>query len=180
MHARGITLAPRHLFSAGVALIAALSLTTIASASAMHIKQQKVAGPYRLVLVIGPAEMMSMAGHKGTEVGMPGGKMAACRMKSSGMSMHTSSMGEKICNHHVELHVYNAHSGRVISNARVTISIQDAAKHMKTLVPIMMMRDPRMGMRDLHYGNNVYAGPGSYTIDVTVGRLATTFKVRLS
>ena len=135
---------------------------------------QKTAGPYRLVLKIGPAEMMSMNAKSGER--MMSGRPATCGM-SGGSSM---TMGKKrMCNHHVELHVYRAKGGMVVQGARVTITMMNVPKHMMVMVPIMTMEDAHMGMKDLHYGNNVYAPAGMYTVNVQVNAVKAAFSVRV-
>src|SRR5947209_19056345 len=65
--------------------------------------QQQMAGPYRIVLIIGKAELMTTHPMKGAEMTV-GGKMSSCHMGGGGMS--GMQMGGQSCNHHVEVHVY--------------------------------------------------------------------------
>jgi hypothetical protein len=51
--------------------------------------------------------------------------------------------------------------------------------HQTIMVPIMTMMDPKKGMVDYHYGNNIYAPAGSYTVRVRVNRVRAAFSVTL-
>jgi hypothetical protein len=149
--------------------------------AAMHgntVTAQKTAGKYRLVLKVGPAEMMSMNAKSGER--MMSGRPATCAMvgMSGGSGMNMSDK-KTACNRHVELHVYQAKGGAVVQGARVTITMTNMAKHTMVMVPMMTMEDARMGMKDLHYGNNVYAPAGMYTVHVQVNRVKATFSVHL-
>ena len=57
--------------------------------------------------------------------------------------------------------------------------MNDAAKHMSIMVPVMTMEGPHLGMKDYHYGKNVYAGPGTYTVTAQVNRVTAVFHVKL-
>lgn len=189
--ARSDTLAPykeatgkslRHFLVAALSLGAALSLFTGAFAAPMIVTKQKVVGPYRVQLRIGPTEMMGMHMGKGTGERMLGGKNPTCLSGGhSAMPTMPSShaMGTLACNRHVEAHIYTKRTGRVVTHARVTISMRDAAKHMTIMVPIMTMVGVHATMSDYHYGNNVYAGPGRYTVKVTVNGASATFNMDL-
>jgi len=172
----------RHVLMAALSLGAVLSLLSGALAAPMIVTQQKVAGPYRVQLRIGPTEMMGMHMAKGAGERMLGGKNSTCRSGGhSAMPTMPSShaMCTKVCNHHVEVHIYTKRTGQVVTHARVTISMRDAAKHMTIMLPIMTMVGMHAAMSDYHYGNNVYAGPGRYTVKVTVNGTAATFSVDL-
>ncbi len=41
------------------------------------------------------------------------------------------------------------------------------------------MYDPTAGIQDMHYGNNIALGPGTYTVTVTVDGEQATFAVRV-
>jgi hypothetical protein len=125
------------------------------------VTQKKVVGPYRLVLQIVPPEMMG---------GM--GNSAACHMK--GMA-EVSAPSMKDCNHHVELHVYDRKTNRPVRGARVLISMRNVATHQAIDVPTMTMGTGS----DFHYGNNIYAPAGTYSVQVAVNRLRASFSVRL-
>jgi len=172
----------RHFLAAALSLGAVLSLLTGAFAASMVVTKQKAVGPYRIQLRIGPTEMMGMQMGKNTGEHMLGGKKPTC-LGGEHAAMPTMpshhAMGERGCNRHVEAHIYTKRSGQVVTHARVTISMHDAAKHMTVMVPIMTMVGMHAAMSDYHYGNNVYAGPGKYTVKVTVNGTAATFSIDL-
>jgi len=172
----------RHFLVATLSLGAALSLFTGAFAASMIVTQQKVAGLYRIQLRIGPTEIMGMQMRKGTGERMLGGKNPTCLSGGhSAMPTMPSShaMGTTACNRHVEAHIYTKRTGQVVTHARVTISMRDAAKHMTIMVPIMTMVGVQATMSDYHYGNNVYAGRGRYVVKVTVNGASATFSIDL-
>jgi len=172
----------RNFLVVALSLGAVLSLLSGAQASSMIVTRHRVIGSYRIQLQIGPTEMMGMQLSKGAGERMLGGKNPPCLTKGhTAMPTMPSShaMGGTTCNRHVEAHIYNKHTGQVITHARVTISMRDAAKHMTIMVPIMTMIGMHATMSDYHYGNNVYAGPGRYTVTVTVNGTAATFSLNL-
>ncbi len=180
MEATGKSL--RHSLVAALSLGAALSLFTGAFAAPMIVTKQKVVGPYRIQLRIGPTETMGMHMAKGSGERMLNGKNSTCR-NGGHAAMPTMpshhAMGVKVCNHHVEAHIFNKRTGQVVTHARVTISMRDAAKHMTIMLPIMTMVGMHAAMSDYHYGNNVYAGPGRYTVKVMVNGTAAIFSMDL-
>ena len=148
-----------------VAMLLALSAGGSALAAGrpgQTVRQQKVAGPYRLVLQIVPPETMG---------GM--GNSAACHMK--GMA-EVGATSMKDCNHHVELHVYDRKTNRPVRGARVLIEMRNVATHGAIDVPIMTMGTGS----DVHYGNNIYAPPGTYSVQVSVNRVRASFSIRLT
>ncbi|HLJ66411.1 MAG TPA: hypothetical protein VKX16_03520 [Chloroflexota bacterium] len=166
--------APATLLTAS--LVAGMTPTARAMGS-MTIVKQATAGAYRLVLKIGPAQRMAMGHPKHGEV-MLHGQVATCSF-SGNMGMSGSSKGARGCNHHIELHVYNRKSGKVVTTAVVTMVMVDSRRHTRITVPIMAMMGAGLGMKDYHYGNNVYAGAGTYTVRVAVDKTATTFTIQL-
>lgn len=158
----------RRLLLVPVVMLVALAVATSAMAanSGSTISRSKHAGPYTLILKIGPAEKMGMGGEK-----MMGGKKARCSM--AGMAMTAGhAMGMAQCNHHVELHVNK--SGNVVHGAHVTIRMYCLRMHMNVWVPIMtMMRAMHPG--DFHYGNNVHAPKGVYKVFVSVNGVHAKF-----
>ncbi|GAC1628381.1 MAG: hypothetical protein NVS4B2_09390 [Chloroflexota bacterium] len=161
-----------------VAATVSIAATLFTSGSATHagshiVTRQAHTGPYHLVLKIGAAEAMHMNGKKGAGEQMLGGAMATCDMSMAGMSMG------KTCNHHAELHITRTADGQVMTRAHVTITLVNNDTHTVIHVPIMTMAGAE-GKRDFHYGNNVYAPPGSYTVYVWVNNVRTEFSVRLT
>lgn len=156
--------------------IASTGASASTRSGAVH--QQKAAGPYRLILQVGPAEKMSMHRKGTTGEVMLGGKRAGCTVRGS--SMGSMSMGSSSCNRHIELHAFNRQTGRVITGARVSITLYNIGKRKSMRVPIMSMVGATTGPSDLHYGNNVFAAAGRYTVMVLINRVHTTFSFRLT
>lgn len=166
-------------FLAPIALtLGIMSSSAFASAHASAVHAQKAVGPYRVVLQVGPAEKMSMHRKGATGEVMLGGKMASCA--EPGSHMGGMSMGSTTCNRHVELHVYDRKSGRVVTKAHVSISLYTSRTRKTIQVPIMSMVGAAAGSNDLHYGNNIYAAAGHYTIAVHINQIRTTFSLHLT
>lgn len=158
------------------AFAALVDLTAAVAAPSAAVHRQKIVGAYRLTLRIGPAEAMAMH-PKGRGERMLGGKMAACQ--TPGNSMGGMSMGSATCNRHVEVHVVNRHTGKVVTGARVTIRLTNVRTHRSIGVPIMTMMGAGASRADFHYGNNIHAVAGTYSVVVTVNRTTARFNVRL-
>lgn len=142
-----------------------------------RIKQQIRAGGYRLVLEIGPPEVMSMNAKTGER--MLGGKSATCGIKGL-KSMAITNSGTSAaapCNHHLELHAYRGK--QVVKNARVNIAVINAQRHFLMIVPIMTMFRVDKGMRDFQYGNNVLLAAGDYSVQATVNSATAVFGIHL-
>jgi hypothetical protein len=125
---------------------------------------------------------MSMSMNGSASERMIGGKNATCAM---GMHMKAMLAGvaksTPICNYHVEVHVYNKTSSKVVSNAAVTIVMVANGMHSMTItVPIMTMEGMHAGPNDFHYGNKIYAAAGKYTVKVTVNRVKANFGITLT
>lgn len=103
--------------------------------------------------------------------------MAPCSMSSGGMG--SMSMGAKACNHHIEIHIVNRRTGKVVTHARVTLSLTNTHMHSVINVPIMTMVGANEGMGDFHYGNNIYAPTGVYTVSARVNSTKASFAVTL-
>jgi len=82
-----------------------------------------------------------------------------------------------ILNHHLELHIYNVASGKVVDNAKPTITVTSASGKLVSKVPIAVMIGVNAPASDLHYGNNVALKDGKYRVLVTVGMAKATFAV---
>jgi invasion protein IalB len=156
--------------------VSAVGAASAAGSQASVMTQQKVVAGYRLMLEIGPAQNMDGMSNTGGDTPI-GGKSATCRLPgkaaTSGMSMHAT-----MCNRHISLHVFNAKTNKVVIRAHVAITMREMKKHMTIAVPIMMM----MGsghVHDFQYGNNVTAGPGAYSVAVTVNGLHAAFAATL-
>jgi uncharacterized protein involved in high-affinity Fe2+ transport len=168
----------KRIVALGALALATFGSLTSASADMMGntVHQQRTAGAYQLTLQIGPAEAMSMHPKGGKGERMIGGSMASCATSGGGMDM---SMGSTKCNHHIEVHVNNRKSSKVVMNARVTMRLTNQRTHAVITVPIMRMVGAKESMTHLHYGNNIHATAGAYTVTVAVNGTTVSFVIRL-
>jgi len=165
-----------------IAVLACLSLVA-ASAFAADVKLMQKAGSYDLELNLLPAEpfnapMTGMSGMSGMSQGHAGMTMIA---KGGAAPVQMDDPSHP--NHHLVVHVHDAATHKVVTDATVTISFTpvDAngnATGPATAVPVVMMEASGMGAPSTHYGNNVTMPPGSYRVDVTVNGAKTSFKVQ--
>jgi hypothetical protein len=167
----------RRILAASVLIMAtSLSLAGLAPAHAAMgtggktVTVTTVAGPYRLTLVVGPLEQMwtmaqMQAKHPKTGEVMISGSMAM------------GGMNGPMPNHHLELHVYQKTTGKVVSNVMVSITIYSAKGMLVEKVPISVMQGIKEGPANRHYGNNVSLKDGSYSVQVQVGMAKATFKI---
>lgn len=160
----------------GAVVFGALLLPTQsaqASTKGGEITQERAAGPYSLILQVGPSQRMGkgMADEK-----MLGGQMPHCM---SAAAMSGMKMGDT-CNHHVELHVFRLHTKQVVKGAKVSIQLVDTRRHATIVVPIMVMIGKNAPPSDYHYGNDVHAAAGTYNVQVKVNAVKATFTVKLS
>jgi hypothetical protein len=173
-----------------VAVVAALTagLSLMVGAKAMSsppMNMTKVSGPYRITLIIGPAETMSVSMNGNATERVISGKNATCQMAMH-MDMLLSGVAAtkmQACNAHVEVHAYHKSNGKVVSNAAVTIVLVAKGTHgspMTVSVPIMKMEGMNAGPSDLHYGNNIYIAAGKYTVKVAVNGVKANFAVTIT
>lgn len=88
-------------------------------------------------------------------------------------------------NHHLVVHVYDAKTGKAISNAKVSMNFQlldDKGKPSGTVadVPIVVMQAIGKGPQSTHYGNNVVMPNGTYSIAAMVNGKKTEFRMAVS
>jgi hypothetical protein len=88
-------------------------------------------------------------------------------------------------NHHLVIHVFNAKTGKAITNAKVEMSFQSLDDKgnqsvSPTKVPIVIMQAIGKGVQSTHYGNNVVMPTGPYTVSVVVNREKLNFKINVS
>jgi len=99
-------------------------------------------------------------------------------------TMAMGGMGMPTPNRHLELHVLDRRTGRVVADATVTITYQlmgamGAMGNTPTRVPVAVMEGVGAGLADLHYGNNVAMPPGAYRVVARVAGAAVTYRVRV-
>lgn len=137
------------------------------------------AGSYRLTLVIGPMEpMYTMAQYQRTHP-----KTGEIMLRGA-MVMGKAGMGMGMPNRHLELHVLNLRTMRVVTDAMVSITYQPVAPMGAMAmrpqnVPPTLMVGIGKGMSDAHFGNNVYMPRGEYRIVAHVNNAHATYDVRL-
>jgi hypothetical protein len=143
--------------------------TARAAMGGATIQQMKMAGSYKLVLMIGPLQTMYTPAE------------ARKKHPKSGeiMVSGTMAMGGAMPNHHMELHVYSAASGKTMTNARVSLTVLSAAGKVIARVPIATMYGVKEGKKDWHYGNNLALKPGHYHVAAVVNQTHATFDVML-
>ena len=160
-------------------LVGIVALTFQARADDL-VRSESTTTRYRLTLQIGPTERMyseaeAQAKHPSSGEVMLTGKMAG---GMAGMDHAMSGMMTIPGMRHVELHVYSLNTGKVVTDARVTIALTGSDKR-RRLVPIARMHGVTEGLDDLHYGNNVMLNTGAYTVDATVNGEAAHFSVTI-
>lgn len=165
-----------------VIVVATVVAATLAASSgqamdAMPVTARAETAHYRLVLQIGPEEKMYTRAeatrmHATSGEVMVSGKMADMDMKGgmSGMAMDTR---------HLEVHVTDRATGRVVTNATCRITVTDDATGKAQVVPVAAMYGVKEGPSDWHYGNNVMMPPGPYTVTVVVNGEHATFRVTI-
>ncbi len=158
-------------------LIGILALAAQARADDLVTAESKTQH-YRLSLQIGRIETMfseaeAKAKHPTSGEVMLSGKMAG---GMPGMDNAMPGMMPAPGTRHVELHVYALSTGKIVTDARVTIALIGTDKQRRT-VPNARMYGVTEGLDDLHYGNNVTMSPGAYAVDATVNGEATHFSV---
>jgi hypothetical protein len=139
------------------------------------VTQTKLAGPYKLVLDIGPLEQMWTPEQVKTKHPKHCEVMFTGTMVMGGMN----GMGGPMPNHHLELHVFNRSSGRVVTKAMVSITITTPGGIILTHVPIATMQDVVQGPSDFHFGNNVALKNGQYHVLTQVQTTKATFAVTI-
>ena len=180
-----IALRPSIFTPSGLAMSSGMKMTNqsmqtseMHPASTMSRRQyQAIAGPYRLVLGVGPAERMLTAAeakrtHAQTGEVMLGGMMPAA------MPMGGTSMGGMQVQRHLEVHVVDRAMGMVVSNASVSMQLERPGGAVQNL-SLLRMYGVKQGMKDLHYGANVTLGTGDYKIHVRANGHQATLTVRI-
>lgn len=142
-----------------------------------RIQVEKTVGPYRLVLVVLPAEPF-----------YPSDKAAANAHAKMGMVVIGGAAPRNLNavprpNHHLIVHVYTASTGKAVQHARVAMTYQELTEtglSARTVVPVVEMRMAGGGPDTTHYGNNVLMPKGSYRVTVRVNSVGpTSFDVSL-
>jgi len=163
-----------HLFTRfaqvlAIAAIAAVAIPATAMNMGSGVTMTKVAGPYKLVLQLLPAEPFYTQDQYAKEHPKDGMLvMGGATPVAPGAASHP--------NHHLIVHVYDAASGKALTNATVTIRYGTVSGATKNL-PIVEMQAIGKGPQSTHYGNNLYLPDGTYTVTVTANGNTATFTV---
>jgi hypothetical protein len=129
---------------------------------------------YKLTLTIGASEKMyskdeAARMHPTSGEVMVKGTMASMGM--GGMAGMTASI------RHLELHVVDRATGKVVRDATVSITVTNEATRKTAAVPVAVMYGVKEGPADWHYGNNVELPPGRYTVVAVVNGERAVFHV---
>ena len=105
---------------------------------------------------------MSMGGDAGSGMDSPGPASTGMAAPGGGASSGAYR--------HVEVHICDRTSGRVVQDATPTMFLMDrSAAGMRQQLPVAVMQGVRSGVADLHYGNNARMIMGhDYTLEVTM------------
>ncbi len=116
-----------------------------------------------------------MVGGSMTDVpGMPMGGGAGSQMMSKGPGgagmPGYGGAADPSAYRHVEVHICNRASGKVVQQASPSLSLVDRSAHDATQqIPVAVMQGVHSGMADMHYGNNAHMVRGHrYMLDVTM------------
>ncbi|MGO9787886.1 MAG: hypothetical protein ACLPL5_13905 [Stellaceae bacterium] len=160
----------------------AFAMLSMLDARAADIKMTQNAGAYRVELNVLNAEPFGAPMNMGGMSGMSGMGQGAV-MVAKGGATPVPPDAPSHPNHHLVVHVHDAASGKVITDAAVTISFtpEDASgkdSGPATQVPVVVMEVSGKGAASTHYGNNVTMPPGAYHVDVTVNGATTSFQIK--
>jgi hypothetical protein len=156
-----------------VLVLGAALLLAVPAWGTTYLHILRTTATYKLTLSVGSVEKMYTADEVRMKHPTSGEVMVGHAMTMEGMTMGTA-------NRHLEVHVVSRSTGKVVTNARPTITLTDtSAMAMSEKVNAMAMQGIGEGTADLHYGDNVKLTAGHvYKVVVTVkGEKATfTFK----
>jgi hypothetical protein len=96
-----------------------------------------------------------------------------------------SPIAETNPNHHLVVHVFDAKSGKAITDAIVTMSFiaidaKGKPRGNEIKVPVVIMQAIGKGAESTHYGNNVSMAEGKYAVTVSVNGKKTKFTITVS
>ena len=158
-------------------LIVALASTVFGgvAASAADVMQTKTVGAYRVELHVLPAEPFFSK------------QDVADKHVKEGMEIESGAApvaldSDSHPNHHLIVHIFDKQSGKVVSNATVTMSFvaldgKGNPAGTPTEVAVVVMQAIGKGPASTHYGNNVNMAAGHYNVTVTVNGEKAVFAV---
>jgi hypothetical protein len=149
----------------------------------VNFHQTTTTSSYHMLLAVSPPQSMYTPAEVQSQHPTDGEVMFTGAMTMPpGMSGMTSMTGSSYPPgwYHVEVHVYDRASGRVISDANPVIRIEDDNTGKTVTVPIVTMQGIVSGPPDFHYGNNEQLTAGhDYTLTTIVNGQTGTFHFHL-
>jgi hypothetical protein len=156
----------------------AASLMLVAGVSAADVMKTRTVDSLRIELHVLPAEPFFTAD-----------EVAAKHVTQGMLTMSGAAAvapdAESHPNHHLVVHVYNAKTGKAVTDAAVEMGFQLLDNKGKTSgaavnVPVVVMQAVGKGAQSTHYGNNVTMVKGSYAVNVAVNGNKAAFKVEVN
>lgn len=140
--------------------------------------QTKIAGSYRIELHVLPAEPFFTKDEVADKHVKEG-------MQIEGGAAPVAPNADSHPNHHLVVHIFDKQTGKVVTDASVTMTFTPLDANGKpsvtpVTVPIVVMQAVGSGPQSTHYGNNVTMPAGRYTVMVTVNGSGASFAVRAS
>jgi 5-hydroxyisourate hydrolase-like protein (transthyretin family) len=137
------------------------------------VEQSKVAGLYRIVLVLLPTEPFVTARQLRKNKDATG-------MLIVGGGVPVLPHDRTHPNHHLVVHVFDEASGKAVTGAHVKLTfVAEAARGVVERMQVVEMQAAGKGPQSTHYGNNLRIKPGTYDVTVTVNARATaTFVIK--
>ena len=157
----------------GLLLVGSGTLT----AGTDHIEKTAITGGLRLELHVLPAEPFHTAAQVEADPALEG-MLVVGGAKPLGLAAKPRP------NHHLIVHVFDAKTGKPLSDAKVTMKYRplDAAGkpqgHWET-VPVVVMQVIGKGPETTHYGNNVVLPDGRWAVTVTANGNKAEFDVSI-
>jgi hypothetical protein len=165
-----MALQPGLFTAAGLVSSGTMAMSSMPAPAASHVAYRAVAGPYALMLTIGPAETM-LAPAEARRTHARTGEVMLDRAMASAMPMGGMQR-------HLELRVVDRAMGMAVTDARVTIRVLGPGAP-QSMLRLAHVYDTKEGMKDLHYGANLNLDQGAYTVRVGVNNHVATLHVRV-
>jgi|GEM_PF-1009506 hypothetical protein len=161
-------------FSAAGTICAAVCLLW-AAAWGKNVMKVKTVDGIRIELHVLPAEPFFTADEAAA-------KHATAGMLIMGGAAPVAPDAESKPNHHLVVHVFDAKTGKAVTDATVSMSFRPIDASGKPSgdsveVPVVVMQAIGKGAQSTHYGNNVTMSSGKYSVAVTVNGKKAAFKI---
>jgi hypothetical protein len=162
------------LFQMSVFIVLAQTFPAVAG----HVMKDTIVGDYKIELHVLPAEPFFTADE------------AAARHATEGMLIMGGAGplppdADPRPNHHLVVHVYDAKTGKALTNAKVAMEFRNLDDKGNVFgdpvtVPVVIMQAIGKGPKSTHYGNNVIMPAGTYFVAVSVNNRKAGFAVTVS